>query len=122
MTGPLETDYVHALMARAALEFPDVRLFRRNTGMMRLEHKGESRMFRAGIPGQCDLYGLSKGGRHFEIEVKRFGKLSEAQTIWRAWCAEWNVPWLCVMVRKDEQQSETITRWIGELRELFTPG
>jgi hypothetical protein len=114
---PLETDYVRALMARCAVELPHVRLFRRNTGMIPVD----DRMFRAGIPGQCDLYALAKGGRHFEIECKRFGRLSEAQERWRAWCFGWGVPWLLLEVRRTEQPAETVTRWVREVSEFVAP-
>src|SRR5580698_4791972 len=108
---PLETEYVRGLMARAAVEIPDVRLFRRNTGMVPVD----DRVFRAGIPGQCDLYALAKGGRHYEIECKRFGRLSEAQGRWQAWCLMWGVPWLLLEVRRTEQPAETVTRWVREV-------
>lgn len=111
----LETDYVHALLARAPLEFPDVRLFRRNTGIIQLE----SRVFRASIPGQCDLYAIGKGGRHYEVECKRFGRMSEPQARWREWCATWGVPWLLLEVRRTELPAETLSRWVGELRTFF---
>jgi hypothetical protein len=115
----LETDYVHALMARASVALPDVRLFRRNTGLIRLEHKGDPRVFRAGIPGQADIYALGRGGQHYEIEVKRFGKLSEAQERWRDWCRSWDVPWLLLEVRRAEPETETVHRWMRELVEFF---
>jgi hypothetical protein len=120
--APLETDYVHALLARATLEFRGVRFFRRNTGLLKLHHynaKGErtDRVFRASIPGQCDLWAVRKGdARHYEIEVKRFGELEDTQKIWRAWCVEYGVPWLLLRVHKLEREPETIARWIGELR------
>jgi hypothetical protein len=113
---PLETAYVHDLMARATPVFPDVRMFRRNTGIIQLE----SRVFRAGIPGQCDLYAIGKGARHFEIECKRFGKLSEPQERWRDWCRSWGIPWLLLEVAKGEVPAETVHRWIDELRQLFS--
>lgn len=112
---PLEGDYQRALLARCALEFRDVRFFRRNTGMIQLEE----RVFRAGIPGQCDLYAIGRGGRHYEIEIKRFGKLSPAQEAWRDWCKQWGVPWTCLSVKRGEPVPETMARWMGELAEFF---
>ena len=112
---PLETEYVRSLLARTSVEFSDVRLLRRNTGVIALE----DRVFRAGIPGQADLYALARGGRHYEIECKRFKKLSAAQERWRDWCAQWEIPWLILEVDKTEQPSETVDRWIRQLSRLF---
>ena len=61
----LETDYVRSLMQRTSLELRDVRLFRRNVGVVKLE----DRVFRASIPGQCDLYVIGRGGWHGEVEI-----------------------------------------------------
>lgn len=108
----LEGDYQRGLLARVSLEFRDHRFFRRNTGLIKLE----DRVFRASIPGQCDLYVLGRGGWHGEVEVKRFGKLSEAQERWRDWCGEWCVPWMMLEARKDEAPAATIARWVEELR------
>ncbi len=107
---PLEGAYLHAFQARVALEVNGITLFRRNTGLIKLD----KRVFRAGIPGQCDLYGIANGGRHFEVECKRFGKLSPAQQRWREWCMEHRVPWLLLEVRKGENEASTIGRWVGE--------
>ena len=108
----LESDYMHALLVRAPREFPAVSLFRRNVGAVRLE----GRYFRAGIEGQADLYGIGRGGRHYEIECKRFTGLSPAQKRWREWCAERKVPWLMLRVQIGELPAQTIERWVGELR------
>jgi len=109
---PLEGDYQRALLARASLEFRAYRFFRRNTGTIKLD----DRVFRAGIPGQCDLYVLGRGGWHGEVEIKRFGKLSDAQEVWRAWCEAWEVPWLLLEARRDEHVARTVERWVDELR------
>lgn len=111
----LETDYVHALCQHAGARFPSVRLFRRNVGSMMVDE----RFFRAGIKGQCDLYAIDRMGSHYEIEVKRFGKLSPAQIAWRDWCLEWGVPWKMLVVHLDELPMQTIERWLGELGEFF---
>ena len=111
----LESDYLHALLLRAATEFRDVALFRRNVGAVRVE----GRYFRAGIEGQADIYGLGRGGRHFEIEVKRFTKLSPAQLRWRDWCDKRDIPWLLLDVLLGELPAQTIERWVGELRVFF---
>lgn len=112
-TRYLEGDYLRALLARVSLEFRDHRFFRRNTGTIKLD----DRVFRAGIPGQADLYVIGRGGWHGEIEVKRWGKLSEPQAHWRDWCAAWGVPWLLLEASKSEAVTVTIARWVGEVRE-----
>jgi hypothetical protein len=112
VTRTLESDYQRALLERVSLEFRDYRFFRRNTGTIRLE----DRVFRAGIPGQCDLYVLGRGGWHGEVELKRYGKLSEKQDQWRKWCDGFGVPWLLLEARKSEQPTETVSRWIVEVR------
>jgi hypothetical protein len=109
----LETDYLHALLGRVSLEFRDHRFFRRNTGIIKLE----DRVFRAGIPGQCDLYVIGRGGWHGEVEIKRYTRLSPAQENWRDWCVSWNVPWLVLDVSKSENPPETISRWVNEVSE-----
>lgn len=103
----LETDYVRALLGRTSLTLRDVRLFRRNTGTIQLE----DRVFRAGVPGQCDLYALGRGGWHGEIECKRYGKLSDPQARWRDWCISWGVPWLLLEVARGETPAVTLARW-----------
>lgn len=108
-----ETDYVRVLMARTSVELRDHRLFRRNVGAVKLE----DRVFRAGIPGQADVYVLGRGGWHGEIECKRFSGLSETQVRWRDWCLSWQIPWLLLEVRKAELPLDTIQRWMLELRE-----
>lgn len=117
MTRTLESDYGHNLQARCTIEFPSVRVFRRNTGLIKLE----DRVFRAGIPGQCDFYALSRGGRHYEIELKRErGRLSKAQRAWRDWCLTWGIPWILLQVQRGEMPPATIVRWVYELRAFFS--
>lgn len=110
---PLETDYVRAFLLRAPYEFPDVRFFRRNVAAGKREGGG---WMKVGEPGQCDLYGVGKPCKHYEIEVKRFGRLSPAQEHWRDWCVSWGIPWLLLEVRKGEVEPETIQRWVTEVR------
>lgn len=112
----LETDYVHALQAKASLELPNLRLFRRNTGLIRVPHG----VFRSGIPGQCDLYGIDRKSTHYEIEVKGVRtQFTLEQMTWRDWCRAWGVPWLLLRVGKTELPAQTIDRWIGEVRALI---
>jgi hypothetical protein len=117
----LETDYVRALLLRLPYAFPDVRFFRRNVMAGKREGGG---YLRVGEPGQCDLYGIGasdasregENARHYEIEIKRYDKLSPAQEHWRDWCREWGVPWLLLEVRKGELSPVTIHRWVEEMR------
>jgi hypothetical protein len=107
----IESDYVRALLVRAPTAFPQRYLFKRNVGVVRVE----DRIFRAAIPGQCDIYAIGQGGLHYEIECKRFTQLSPAQVRWRDWCQARGVPWICLEVRKKELESHTIDRWVSEL-------
>lgn len=108
----LESDLQRALLLRMPERFPHVRAFRRNVGLVRMS---DDRMFRASIPGQCDLYVLGRGGWHGEVEIKRWGKLSERQATWRAWCLSWAVPWLLLEAHRAESPQETVDRWVDEL-------
>jgi len=56
-----------------------VKLWRRNVGVMR---EGE-RFIRFSSPGQSDLWGIDRTGRHWEIEVKASGnKPTPKQLAW----------------------------------------
>jgi len=56
-----------------------VKLWRRNVGAMR---EGE-RFIRFSSPGQSDLWGIDRTGRHWEIEVKASGnKPTPKQLAW----------------------------------------
>jgi hypothetical protein len=109
----LEGDYQRALLARVAIEFRQYRFFRRNVGLIKMSN---DRMFRASIPGQCDLYVIGRGGWHGEVEIKRYGKLTPEQMAWRDWCVAWQVPWLLLSVEKTEKPTTAIARWVGILR------
>ena len=111
-TRVLESDLQRALLSRVSTEFRDHRFFRRNTGIIKLE----DRVFRASLPGQCDLYVIGRGGWHGEVEIKRYGRLNAAQERWRDWCREWGVPWILLEADKSEQVTATIERWVVELR------
>ena len=114
MTKNHEIDYQRSLLAKLSLEFRDYRFLRRNVGLVRM---ADGRMFRTGIPGQCDLEVIKRGGKHGELEVKRFTKLNEDQEKWRDWCREWEIPWLLVEASKKEDPPITVDRWVSEVRE-----
>ena len=107
----LESDLQRALLLRVSTEFRDHRFFRRNTGIIKLE----DRVFRASIPGQCDLYVIGRGGWHGEVEIKRYARLNAAQERWRDWCREWGVPWLLLEASKRELSGATVERWVCEI-------
>jgi hypothetical protein len=57
-----------------------IRLFRRNVGAMKTDAGG---FVRFAAPGQSDLWGIDRAGRHWEIECKRSGnKPTPAQLAW----------------------------------------
>lgn len=113
---PSETDYLHDFIARSAIVFRDVRVFRRNTGAIRLQ----DRYFHSGIAGQCDAYAIGRWGLHFELECKSLkGKLNPAQERWKAWCAVRDIPWMLLKPEKGEQPTETVQRWCDECFTVF---
>ena len=108
-----ETEYIKTYMASCATALPDLRLFRRNVGAIQMQ----GRVFRAGLPGQADMYGYERGtGRAIEIEAKLRSKLSPDQERWRDWCQSWGVLWLLLAASKGETQGQTVTRWVAETR------
>jgi hypothetical protein len=64
-------------------------LWRRNVGCQTSKYRGRRRLIRFALKGQSDLYGVGPGGRHWEIEVKRRGRLpSVSQVAWMRLCGE----------------------------------
>lgn len=114
----LESQLQVALLLAAPERFRDLRLFRRNIGAARM--RGDF-VVRFAIPGQCDLYGILRGGRgHLEIELKGVGKpLSPVQKEWAAWCAEWKVPHVVLRAENGETEEQTVERWCVELGALI---
>jgi hypothetical protein len=103
------------LLLVAPEHLPSLRLFRRNIATANM--RGYKVQF--GIPGQCDLYGLLRGGRHLEIELKSAtGSLKPDQKAWRAWCIEWGITHLVLKAQKEETIEETVERWVVELSVL----
>lgn len=108
----LESQLQARLLLVAPERLPTLRLFRRNISTVNL--RGYKVQF--GIPGQGDLYGLVRGGRHLEIELKSAtGSLNPEQRAWREWCIGWGIPHVVLKARKDETVEETVERWCDEL-------
>lgn len=72
----LSEKQVQNAILRAFGTRPDMRLWRANAGVARIDR----RTVRFGVPGQADLTGILPGGVRLEIEVKSAaGQQSEAQ-------------------------------------------
>ena len=113
----LEGDLKSALLLAAPRELPTLRLFTRQ--VMRVKLHEPERTVAVGIKGQCDLYGLARGGLHIELELKTAtGLLSKNQVAWRAFCERWAVPHLVLRAKAAESVEETVKRWCGEIRWL----
>jgi len=135
----LETELRRRYIAACSRAFPDLRLFNRNVGFFKTPGGGG---FRAGIKGQADVYGYYRprqggllvraayGGTEkrigfitipLEVELKRYGQhLKPEQEHWRAWCAEWEVPYLLLEEKdKNAPPSDTIGGWVNETRSFL---
>ena len=100
------------LLLIAPVRIPSLRLFRRNVGAMKMD----TRWIRFGIKGQCDLYGILRGGRTIELECKApYRELTDEQCAWRDWCVQWGVPWLLLRQGRHEDPRETAERWCDEI-------
>jgi len=115
-----ERDLKSALLLTAPRELPNLRLFNRPT--MRVRLLDPDRTIQVGIRGQCDLWGVTRGGLHIELELKAAaGRLTQPQLAWQAFCAEWRVPHLVLQARSEESVQETVRRWCGEIRAIIHP-
>ena len=113
----LERDLTSALLLAAPRALPDVRLFRRP--ILRVQLQEPDRVIAVGIKGQADLWGLCKGGRHIELELKTAtGTMRKHQLAWQAFCLAWGIPHLELRARVGEATGATVGRWIGEIRSL----
>jgi hypothetical protein len=111
-----ESDLQTNLLLVAPTRFPDLRLFRRNIGKARLH----GYVVRFALPGQCDLYGITRGGIHIECELKNVGKkLDPDQVTWKTWCDEWKIPHIVLTAGRGETDQETVERWCLELEALI---
>lgn len=113
----LESQLQSQLLLVAPYRFPDLRLFRRNVGAARMH----GHTVRFAIPGQADLYGITVGGAHVEVELKGVGeKLKPDQVAWKKWCNEWKVPHIVLTAAKGETETQTVDRWCVELERLLS--
>ena len=116
-----EADLMRAYIEAIPFAIPTMRVFRRNIIAARLNG---GHFVRAGIPGQCDLYGYVKSSRPavswcwahpIEIECKAARtRWTKGQKKWRAFCEEWRIPYLALEARKDETPGDTVGRWVKE--------
>ena len=108
----LEGELQASLLLEAPHHLQNLRLFRRNIATIRIER----RVMKFGVAGQCDLYGILRGGRHIEVELKAAsGSLSSEQRQWRDFCAAWEIPWITLKARPLETVEQTVSRWVTEL-------
>lgn len=110
---PTEIQLQSALLLEAPRVLTSARLFRRNVGAARF--KGHVVQF--GIPGQCDLYAITRASIHVEVELKLWmGRLRPAQIEWKSFCESWGVRWVLLQSWKQESVDQTVRRWIYELQ------
>ena len=101
-----------ALLLAAPGFLPDLRLFRRNVMVARVE----GRSVRTCIKGQCDLYGYIRGGKTIEVELKSAkGRMRPEQRAWAAWCVGWGIPHLVLKAQAEETVEQTVERWCDEI-------
>jgi len=119
-----ESTIQDAFLLAAPRLLPSVRLFRRNVGVAQLTG---GHVVRFGIKGQCDVYGLVRGGGHLEVELKsKTGRLSPEQQAWAKFCRSWGVPHVVLWPLAGESVEQTVARWCAELsspplRKLIDP-
>jgi len=100
---PLERQVLAAILS-AFKSVPWIHLIRRNVG---LYFTADGRRVYHGTPGQADIYGFLRDGKHVEIEVKRpGGKLSDDQERWREFCERFGMVYV-------------VARSVGDVREAL---
>lgn len=114
----LEGKLKSALLLAAPRALPHLRLFVRQ--VMRVKLHDPDRTIAVGVRGQCDLYGLARGGLHIELELKTAdGVMSDKQLAWQAFCHRWEVPHLVLQARSGEGVEETVGRWCEEIQSMI---
>jgi VRR-NUC domain-containing protein len=83
-----ERDIQRAILQWLNLQ-PKTRAWRRNTGAVQAEYRGKKRFVQFNHKGMADIWFITSGGRHGEVEVKSPGKkTTEAQDRWLMECAK----------------------------------
>lgn len=107
-----ESDLKSQFLLRAPVALPELRLFRRNVGVARA---ASGNMVRFGIKGLPDLYGLWRGGKYIELELKsKNGRLRPEQAAYAAWCKTWGITHL-VLVEASLNPESSIDDWIRQI-------
>ncbi len=117
-------------MFLASYRHSRVRLFRRNIIDKTVQEMRTGRVIqmKAGLPGQADAYGFIRNPQislldrlelppiPIEIEFKgQKTRVSPEQKNWRAFCDEYQVPYLILRAGVEESSGFTITRWTDEM-------
>lgn len=117
-----EAQLLKSFLEAVPYRIPGTLVFTRPMVNARATAGGRTWHVRAGVPGQCDLYAVARGGKHVEIEGKSArGQLRDAQIAWQKRCVELEIPHLVLRARKGEAPSDTVTRWCDELRSILLP-
>lgn len=123
----MSIELVHMVEFLSAYKRPGFKLFRRNVINKTVQdlHTGRVHQLKAGIVGQCDVYGFVKFSRGFaipvEIEFKGYKtKTEDEQNKWRVWCESMGIPHIQLRVCKNakigvETTFESTCRWTDEL-------
>ena len=105
------------LLLLAPARLPTLRLFRRQ--VMAVLHG--DRFTKVGIKGQADLYGIERGSRHVEIELKGVNTpLTPEQKAWKAFCEAWGVVYMLLRMQPGESPEQAAQRWVGEISERMS--
>jgi hypothetical protein len=98
-------------------EITNTRFLIRNVGNIATEN----RHFKAGIRGQCDVYGWlfrDPYPMEFEIELKNVKTpQNDAQKAWAAYCVFFKIPYVLLRAKKGETPYRIVERWVKETKE-----
>lgn len=105
--------------------FADARFFYRNIINRRVRDLHTNREYQlvSGSAGMADLFGYARGSPvaiPFEIELKSWsGSQTKEQRAWQRTMVMIGVPFLLLKQKKGETTSQTISRWISEVKALL---